>query len=294
MSSESPSPAIYTSLAAVFGEISALERAGYNEHNRYDYITIEDIYSEVRKAISKHGVIFQPNISKVSFTYKDKNAKTFTSVVVDFKMRFIATDGSMVESDWYGEAVDTSDKALSKAISGSVKSFLKSMFLLSSEGDKQDDPDNSSPEGVNRSETPKTEPEKVTEWSAKLERTIRTSDSYHEFREICVGKGHDPIDVAKDAFDSGVTVKTDLMRWAEDLQNVGPIELSTITKIDKLLNELGYGKVDKLNKSGEQAIRESLDLEPDATIPKIRTMTEEEGLQIARNLATIQQSQASE
>ena len=83
----------------------------------------------------------------IEFTTENRPTKsgglnTFTRAKIRFK--YITTDGSFVETINVGEAMDSGDKGMNKAMSIALKYSLLQMFLIPTE--EQKDPDAVSPE----------------------------------------------------------------------------------------------------------------------------------------------------
>lgn len=270
-------------LATVAAEIESLPRNGWNDHSQYDYATIDDIFDALRQRFGRNGIVFVPTIKDHSINSVTKNSKVQTSALVTLGMTFThAEDGSTVEAQWLGESMDTSDKALSKAISMAVKTFLKATFLLSS-GD--DDPDNETPEATpHEKPSPKNEPPAESGWTTAMENAVKRSDKFADFRDICTERGHDPVEVARNAYDEGVTEKSALVSYAEGLPKVGPIEVATMDSISDLFKALDYGLVSRPNQAGSAFIRSVLQIPAGDNVPAIKRLNESEGQMLVRNL----------
>ena len=121
---------LYAKMAQVMGLVSRIPKSGYNDHFKYAYATSEDVADTVRDALAEVGLAFFVNITNVV----QENKKTIVS------MEFTFADGETGEthiSAWQGEALDSQDKGISKAITAATKYFLLKTFLIST-GDEVD------------------------------------------------------------------------------------------------------------------------------------------------------------
>src|SRR5206468_1397123 len=120
------------------------------------------MYSAIHPALVKHGVFCCPQVQ--AYVTEDRVMRNGTSAVhavLKVCHRFYAPDMSFVDVITCGEGIDTSDKAINKAMSGAMKYAFIELFSIPTE-DIQD-ADRESPEvGVARPKSEIAEPVVLT------------------------------------------------------------------------------------------------------------------------------------
>ena len=130
-------------MAAVMGGISRLKKTGWNNHQSYEFATDGDVSDLVRGSLSENGIAFC--IEAVDIVSREPHGKQYR-IVIKWRMMLTNADdkNDYLELDWFSEALDSQDKAFSKAATSAVKYFLLKTFLVST-GDPRDDPDTGTP-----------------------------------------------------------------------------------------------------------------------------------------------------
>lgn len=120
---------IYKKIPLVMGEIGAVEKGGYNAHQKYKFRGIEQFYAAAHPVMVKHGVFCVPQVIELKTeTYTDD--KTKFRVLLTVQHKFYAEDGSHVSVVTVGEGIDTSDKATNKAMSAAMKYAFIELFSI--------------------------------------------------------------------------------------------------------------------------------------------------------------------
>jgi hypothetical protein len=131
MSTEEKQYKAEMALLEVMGEIKKIEKDQYNEFHKYKYAGIEQIYAACRDAMVKAGVILIPRVTDCEIrevrTKKDEPAN---HAILHIEFVFYMGEMKTTPIQWVGEAMDVSDKAVSKALSFAMKTFLNSLFLI--------------------------------------------------------------------------------------------------------------------------------------------------------------------
>lgn len=133
-------PKIYSAIAAVMRETSAISKARQNQQQRFNFRGIDDVMNELHPTLAKCGVFIVPEVLE---EHRDQgNTKSgglmfYTRQKIKFS--FYAEDGSHVDSVVIGEAMDTGDKASNKALSIGFKYACLQVFCIPTEDEK--DPD---------------------------------------------------------------------------------------------------------------------------------------------------------
>ena len=124
---------IYAKLAAAVGEVDRIAKDGTNAHFKYKYTSAEEVYRVVRAPLLKHGLVVIPQA-----TGYEQDGQIGT---VRLHLRIVDTEtGESIEAQWYGEGQDKGDKAVFKAITGGMKTWLRALFLLPADDDPEADP----------------------------------------------------------------------------------------------------------------------------------------------------------
>lgn len=137
---------LFAKLARVMGSVRLLEKSGNNAYDKYSYMTADDISKRIGSALASEGVAFFPSIVGVETSeYTTAKGAANFRTVVNMQITFACTEtGATYTILWSGEAIDRSDKSISKAAVSAVKYALIKTFLLS--GGDEDDADADSPQ----------------------------------------------------------------------------------------------------------------------------------------------------
>ena len=139
------SKGIYRALLGIMAEIGAIGKDSYNEGQRYHFRGIDDVYNTLNPPMVKPGVFCLPRVTDIhreERASKQGGILIYTVVHVDYE--FCAADESSVTVHVMGEAMDSGDKSLNKAMSAAQKYALLQMFCIPTE--EQKDADHDSPE----------------------------------------------------------------------------------------------------------------------------------------------------
>jgi len=144
---DTPSQAtLFMKIARVMGQVRTLEKSGANSYDKYSYMTADDISRRIGSALAGEGVAFFPSITGVETSeYTTAKGAANFRTIVNMQLTFACTEtGATYTILWSGEAIDRSDKSISKAAVSAVKYALIKTFLLS--GGDDDDADAESPQ----------------------------------------------------------------------------------------------------------------------------------------------------
>lgn len=136
---------IYAKMASILKETKAITKSEKNQQQGFKFRGIDNVMNELHELFSKHEVFILQEVK--DFTTENRPTKsggtnTFTRATITFK--YMTTDGSFVETTNVGEAMDSGDKGMNKAMSIALKYSLLQMFLIPTE--EQKDPDATTPE----------------------------------------------------------------------------------------------------------------------------------------------------
>lgn len=127
---------IATKMAAVMADTAPVEKNGVNSQQGFKFRSIDDTVHSVRKALVKHGVAVVPSTMDTQLsTYQTKSGMVMNVATVTVDYTFFAEDGSSVTATMVGQAADSGDKAVSKALSMAFKYLCFQTFLCGTDGD---------------------------------------------------------------------------------------------------------------------------------------------------------------
>lgn len=138
---------IYESLTKIMAEVTAIGKNQKNSQQNFHYRGIDDVMNELHGLFAKYKVIIIPKITNLLKDERStKNGGTIFYVTVNCDHTFVAEDGTSLQTTVIGEAMDSGDKAITKAMSVALKYALLQMLLIPTNEDK--DPDKFSHEIV--------------------------------------------------------------------------------------------------------------------------------------------------
>jgi len=127
---------IASKMAAVLADTQPVEKNGMNQQQGFKFRSIDDTVASVRKALIKHNVAIVPEVvSTEKSTYQTKSGAVMNVSDVLVNYSFMAEDGSLVVATMAGQASDSGDKAVSKALSMAFKYLCFQTFLCGTDGD---------------------------------------------------------------------------------------------------------------------------------------------------------------
>lgn len=122
---------IHTLMARILADVGPVLKDQTNTHQNYNFRGIDQVVNKVNAAFKEHRVFLTSKIEhfalRDAMTTANKPTREATLRVV---FRFHAPDGSFVETEVPGEALDTSDKTTPKAMSVALRIALLQMLLL--------------------------------------------------------------------------------------------------------------------------------------------------------------------
>lgn len=138
-------PLIYGKIAAVMKETKAIEKGRRNEQQGFMFRGIDEVMNELHDLFASNGVFILPEVLEYNVTEKVTGRGSilyYTRTKV--KYHFTAEDSSEVCTVNVGEAMDSGDKGMNKAMSAALKYALMQMLLIPTKENK--DPDSTTPE----------------------------------------------------------------------------------------------------------------------------------------------------
>ncbi len=157
-------PKVYAAIAAVAGALSeqGIGKEQKNKAQGYDFRGIDDLYNVLGPILADQELSILPRVLSRE-TIEGKTAKGTVSfhTILDVEFDIVsAADGSMHTVRTQGEALDTSDKSVNKALIAAYKYLVFIMFCIPVKG--MADADKDSPEVAESSRgAPKADPDEL-------------------------------------------------------------------------------------------------------------------------------------
>lgn len=137
---------LYTKILTVVSKMEAIEKSGYNSHQKYHYSTEEDLVNGIRDLlISNKLVILTSSETKEVLKLNKPNGtagqtkETLVAVVNTTHKIIDAETGEFETVQSTGTGWDDTDKMTFKAVTGALKYFISKNFLVPSKDDAEND-----------------------------------------------------------------------------------------------------------------------------------------------------------
>lgn len=134
---------VYKSICSIQTELAktGISKSRSNQQQGFKYRGIDDVYNELSGLLASNQLCILPRITNKEVTER-VNAKGtalfYSTVTAEFDL-VSAKDGSKHTVCSYGEAMDSGDKSIGKAMSYAYKAMAFMLFAIPTEGDN--DPD---------------------------------------------------------------------------------------------------------------------------------------------------------
>lgn len=170
---------IYKALAAVNKSIKAIGKDRTNQQQGFKFRGIDDVMNELHSLFAANDIIILQTVNDITVTERQSSrGSAMFYVRVNVTYLFTHADGSQAAVTVTGEAMDSGDKATTKAMSIALKYALLQMFLIPTEDDK--DPDGQSHEVK---PMPLTNLETTPEFNQAMD-YVETCDTTERLKEI--------------------------------------------------------------------------------------------------------------
>lgn len=138
-------PKIFAAIAGVINDIGVVSKDKVNKQQGFKYRSVDDVYSVLNPALAKNKVFIVPEIlEEQRDNVSSKSGSRLTYVILKMKYTIYAEDGSHIETVLKGEAMDSGDKAINKAMAIAYKYLCFQIFCIPVED--MTDPDSESHE----------------------------------------------------------------------------------------------------------------------------------------------------
>lgn len=156
---------IYQNIIKAMNEVNSISKDKYNKIQNFKFRGIDDVMNTMHPILSKNNIFVAPEVE--SFEREERTSKNgglIIYTVATIKLTFYAEDGSNIIVKVVGEAMDSGDKGMNKAMSIAYKYALFQVFCIPTE----DDPDKDS-----YTLTPKQQANKNTKTSQLAKQTAK-------------------------------------------------------------------------------------------------------------------------
>lgn len=116
---------IYELLPRVMADIGSIGKSNENRQQGYRYRSVDQILNALHPALVRHKVCLSVNISDRQTTVEERKDKVVVRTTLTMTVRFVAPDGSFLESSSIGEGLDyNGDKSSNKCLSAAFKYLM--------------------------------------------------------------------------------------------------------------------------------------------------------------------------
>jgi hypothetical protein len=185
---------VQTLLAAVMADVQSVAKNDKNTHQNFNFRGIDAVLNAVGPVLRQHKVVVMPTVKDYRFETVEVGQKRslMGHVIVQVDYTFYGPSGDHLTCSVYGEAMDSGDKAMPKAMSVAFRTALLQALALPTD---EPDPDASS---YQRSSFDPQDVYRDTELNALIKKAeelgVATSDSVMEFAQ----KGAAELQASKD------------------------------------------------------------------------------------------------
>ena len=145
---------IYGAIASIMRETKAITKSSRNQQQGFLFRGIDAVMNKLHDLFANNGVFILPEVLDYNVAEKVTGKGTILYYTrAKIKFHFVADDASEVCTINVGEAMDSGDKGMNKAMSIALKYALMQMLLIPTE--EQKDPDATTP--------PETRPKTIAE-----------------------------------------------------------------------------------------------------------------------------------
>ena len=133
---------VYEAINEVMSDLCAkgISKAQTNKQQGFKFRGIDDVYNSLSRSMSDHGLSIIPRVLEREVTEKQtRNGGNLFYVCLKVEYDIVSIDGSSHKAQVFAEAMDSGDKATSKAMSAAYKYLCLQVFCIPTEGDNDAD-----------------------------------------------------------------------------------------------------------------------------------------------------------
>lgn len=249
-----PTTKLLSKLNAIMAELDYIQKDKVNSFHKYKYASEQAIKEAVHPLLVKHKVLPKfsiVSVEQVQVAYKnEKGAEATGNTTTRVRMNcqlICCESGEIFDCLFEGYGEDKADKGFYKALTGGIREFFKSTFLIPTGDDPEGGEDNTNGTQGNqptRSASPSTK-EKQAEYEQRKAVKIARLDELMQDNKIEAAE-----QMVKTVWaESATLMEIDLA--IEELEKMARPELNKIAEIEKglkMLFETSAGQVEYLRK----------------------------------------------
>lgn len=131
---------IHEQLIKVMQGVTGVAKRDRNYQQQFSFRGIDAVLNAVGPVLREHGVFLAPMVENIKYETVEvgRNRTPMAHVLVTVQYTFFAADGSELAVEVVGEAMDSGDKAVSKAMSVALRTALLQTLALPTD---EKDPD---------------------------------------------------------------------------------------------------------------------------------------------------------
>lgn len=158
---------IYQNIIKAMNEVNSISKDNYNKIQNFKFRGIDDVMNTMHPILSKNNIFVAPEVEIFEREERtSKNGGLIIYTVATIKFTFYAEDGSNIIVKVVGEAMDSGDKGMNKAMSIAYKYALFQVFCIPTEDDPDKDSYTLTPKQTPQ-KTPKKETKQTTQQAPK-------------------------------------------------------------------------------------------------------------------------------
>lgn len=128
---------IYTKIPKIMSLVGVIGKDRNNTMQGYKFRGIDDMYNALNEHLASENVFATSKVIDVKREERQSNkGGTLLYSILTMEFEFFAEDGSSVKSTTIGEAMDSGDKSINKAMSTAYKYALMQIFCIPTEDEK--------------------------------------------------------------------------------------------------------------------------------------------------------------
>lgn len=150
MSMANQTAAVAAKVQEIMKQVAYAQKDGYNDFNKYHYVSEASLMKQVRQAMIEVGLIAFPSyhVTNVQVIESGKGFRNLTTVEASYRLVALDEDGHYLGEAYtttVGQGMDTGDKAIYKAITGANKYLFLKLLLLETGDDPEATTDDGKP-----------------------------------------------------------------------------------------------------------------------------------------------------
>ena len=137
-------PRVYAAIAGVMNDLAkaGISKSRKNVQQGYNFRGIDEVYNALSPMLANNGLVIIPSFANrevVERVSAKGGALFYVTLAGTFKLVATSDGSEVVAGPFFGEAMDSGDKATNKAMSAAFKYMAMEVFCIPTEGDNDAD-----------------------------------------------------------------------------------------------------------------------------------------------------------